>query len=452
MAAGTTQIAYRNLSRQKGRSGMLIVAIAFGILVVTLLNSFTAGVVLNVQGTVSRMLGGHIYITGQEIGDGGRIISVIPGSNDLNRVLEGSGIHAEDISRRSLASATILFGNNTAKQRIEGVDWRAETSLKKSLTVVQGDLSKVENRSSLVITEQVAQRLKANAGDQVLVKLQTVTGQQNVGDFVVVAVISDPGVSSVLSAYADLGYLDSLLNLAPGDFQQLSIFLRRPSTMARDAARLSAALAASGPVYPREAGGAQAGLFGRKGSGVMSFVRAFSASTLSSGESAWTGVRYRVLTLDDLTSQVQNVVQVLDAVGFVVLVVLLLTVMVGITNTFRMIVIERTAEIGTMRALGMQRSEVRGVFLAEASLLAVASVLIGLAAALFVSTILHLFAFDPSSVFYVLTGRGHMTFAFKLGAIVFDAILVVALTLGAASFPARRAAGLMPAIALRESR
>jgi len=451
--AASMKIALRNLSRQKGRTSMLMVAIGFGVMVVTLLNSFTAGIVDNVQGTVSRMLGGHIYITGQKIAEDGRIISGIPEDNELTKIIAETGIRAEDITRRSLANATIIFGSNSVTQRIEGVNWDEEKTLRSSLAVMKGDLASIKNPSSLIVTEQVADQLNATVGDQVIVKLQTVSGQQNVGDFIIGAVISDPGVEGMLSAYADLSYLNGLLNLAPQAYQQLSIFLRNPGTMEEDASRIYSSLAALGPVYPRDSAASGGNNFlGAGGPGVLTFLRGFSVSTLDSDESPWQGVRYRVTTLNDLTTQVQDIVSVLNSVSFVVLIVLMIIVMVAITNTFRMIVNERTAEIGTMRALGMQRTSVRNSFLTEASLLAIGSVVAGILAASLVSNIAGLFTFSTDSALYIMTNQGRLTFTFKQDSIILDALLVMLMAIGAASSPARRAALLTPAEALRETR
>lgn len=157
-------------------------------------------------------------------------------------------------------------------------------------------------------------------------------------------------------------------------------------------------------------------------------------------------------TLNDLTTQVQDIVSVLNSVSFVVLIVLMIIVMVAITNTFRMIVNERTAEIGTMRALGMQRTSVRNSFLTEASLLAIGSVVAGILAASLVSNIAGLFTFSTDSALYIMTNQGRLTFTFKQDSIILDALLVMLMAIGAASSPARRAALLTPAEALRETR
>ena len=98
----------------------------------------------------------------------------------------------------------------------------------------------------------------------------------------------------------------------------------------------------------------------------------------------WSGIKYRVFTLNDMLQQVQQIVNVLNSASLVILIVLFLIIMVGITNTFRIIMYERIREIGTMRSIGMQREEVRGLFLFEATFLAVGGVLAGIILALII--------------------------------------------------------------------
>ncbi len=59
------KIAYRNVSRQKRRSNLLALAIAFGVMIIILVNSLTAGLIENTEKNFSTALGGHIYITGR---------------------------------------------------------------------------------------------------------------------------------------------------------------------------------------------------------------------------------------------------------------------------------------------------------------------------------------------------------------------------------------------------
>ena len=165
----------------------------------------------------------------------------------------------------------------------------------------------------------------------------------------------------------------------------------------------------------------------------------------------WEGTKYRVFTINDLLSQIEDLVKVLNIASVYILAVLFVIIMVGITNTFRMIMYERIKEIGTMRAVGMQRPAVRNLFLLEAGFLAVAGTLAGWALSAIAMAIISIFDFGTSTVFALLLKNGHLSFAVQAPHAIGGFLLVLVLTLLAAALPARKASRLEPAAALRTS-
>ena len=61
----------------------------------------------------------------------------------------------------------------------------------------------------------------------------------------------------------------------------------------------------------------------------------------------WEGIKYQVTTINQIMEPVEAAVSVLRTIGLAIFTILLVITAVGITNTFRMILIERTKEIGT---------------------------------------------------------------------------------------------------------
>lgn len=110
---------------------------------------------------------------------------------------------------------------------------------------------------------------------------------------------------------------------------------------------------------------------------------------------------------------------------------------------------ERVREIGTMRAVGMLRRQVRGLFLLEALFLSLAGVGVGVGLGLLASMALSLADFGKESFFSLFLQNGHLSFLIRAVDVAVIVVLVSLFTLLAAQGPARKAARLRPADALR---
>jgi putative ABC transport system permease protein len=238
-----------------------------------------------------------------------------------------------------------------------------------------------------------------------------------------------------MAGYANKSFVNELLNLGPNDYQALGLYLPSLDGMDKYGKAFYEKLRAKVQVFTHDTSAKQEN---------------FVASMMNqSKKETWTGTKYRVFTLNDMLSQVQQIVNVLNSASLVILLVLFLIIMVGISNTFRIIMYERIREIGTMRSIGMQRGEVRSLFLYEATFLAIGGVLVGMALALVAMGIVSLLNFGLNSPLFIILKNGHMTFKLQFIRTAADIVIVAALTMAAAFFPARNAARLDPAVALR---
>jgi putative ABC transport system permease protein len=106
--------------------------------------------------------------------------------------------------------------------------------------------------------------------------------------------------------------------------------------------------------------------------------------------------------------------------------------LIGIVNTLMLSVFERTHEIGLLRAVGMKRRQVRAMIRAEAVILSVFGAIIGIVVGTALGT-----AFAAS-----LKQQGITDIVIPYGSLVLFLIIAALLGLGAATWPARRAARL----------
>ena len=447
----TLRMALRNVTRQKKRSILLAGAIAFGVLIITLVQSFTGGLIDTANIRFTELLGGHIYVSGEEVSDSGRLIPVIREQEPLEEALALVEDQVDSIRFRSVAFGEIIFVSRSTRVSIDGVDWATEPSLMASLDLVEGDISATEDPGAIIMPAPLAEELGVQLGETVLVRLNSITGQQNVGEFVVGALIRDSGSFGLESAYADKSYLNSLIGMTADQYQQVNIGVTNTTAIEQIADTMEAYLASVGKVAaePISIFGDEEENMGPAGGGPGMMGGGLNLGINIEEAERWEGTRFTVTTINDVMEPVMTIVNILNQVSLGLFVILLLITMVGLLNTFRMILIERTREIGTIRAVGMQRKQVRNLFLLEALILALGGALAGLILAFIAGGVVSSIPIGTDTpLMMVLDGN---TFAFPIDpvSILGTLAILTVITLLSAYLPARRAALMRPADALR---
>jgi putative ABC transport system permease protein len=146
---------------------------------------------------------------------------------------------------------------------------------------------------------------------------------------------------------------------------------------------------------------------------------------------------------------VTQIVSILNGIALGMFLIMLLITMVGLVNTFRMIMIERTKEIGTMRSVGMLKRDVAKLFLLEGVILALRGALFGIIAAIGIGLMISAIPFPDGSKLSILLDNGHISVPIVPSNIIMITVIILVITLLAVWSPARKAARLQPADALR---
>lgn len=140
----------------------------------------------------------------------------------------------------------------------------------------------------------------------------------------------------------------------------------------------------------------------------------------------------------------------LNIITVVAVIILYFIILIGVINTLRMSVKERTREIGTIRAIGMQRGQVSALFVYEATILALVASVVGSVMAFGVMWLLKLPVIDSGdSPMGMLLVSGHLHFVPSALSIIGFIIMISVITALTAWFPARKAGNLSPSEALR---
>ena len=470
------KIAFRNTSRQARRTGLLAGAIAFGTMIIILIGSFTSGLTENVKENTAQSLAGHIYITAAEVTSGGIEAARITDDSVIIDAIDSSGIEYVSVSHRTNFTGTISLGSKKTEQEITGIDMGEEQLLLDSLVIQSGSLEAfINDEHAIILSDQVAHKIRAAVGDEILVRLTTQTGQNNLGEFTIAAILPDEGAFGSDRAYTHLEYANELVNMPAGASETINITLPDMDYTAKASAMLIAEIekiveiqdsneqvealmnddGAAGAVIgalsdsvglDTEEDDTNTRMMPGMGAGRMGGM--FGGSVKRS-EAAPGTVTLKLNTIDDYTGTISQLVSTLNYISYSVFAILLVITMVGITNTYRMMMLERIKEIGTMRAIGVHKKQVRNIFLYEAGITAFTGAAAGLAASAVIMLITSLIPFESAGNMTMLLRSGHLGYSVNPATVIGLFIIVVLFSMLAASTPARRAAKIAPAEALR---
>jgi putative ABC transport system permease protein len=401
------KLALRNVERHRRRSAIAIAAIAFGTVAIVLAGGFIEWIFVNFREYSIHSHLGHIKITRQGYRDGAvadPFAALLPDDPRALRDIAADP-RVRLVAPRVSFNGLISAGETTISFVGEGVEPDQEVALSESMTVTAGKALSSDDPKGIVLGEGLAANLGAAPGDVLVLLATTRSGALNA-----VEVHVRGTFASVTKAYDD-----SALRVNLAVAQRL---LRVDGThswivLLRDTADTAAVLA---DLRPR--------LEGR---------------------------RLDVTPWWDLADFYNKTVELfsrqLDVVRFIVALIIVLS----ISNTMIMSVLERTWEIGTSMALGVRRRDIVALFLAEGCVLglvgAVAGLVIGVALALLLSAI-GIPMPPPPGMRHGFTGGVLMTAPVLASAFA----IAIATALVASIYPAHKASRLPIVDALRHNR
>lgn len=166
-------------------------------------------------------------------------------------------------------------------------------------------------------------------------------------------------------------------------------------------------------------------------------------SKLNATQAAIKKLGYGAQSVVDTQKVITQVIGVLQGIVLVFGLIAVVASVFGVVNTMYISVLQRTREIGLMKALGMHKGDISRLFLFEAALIGFIGGALGSLVAVLLGTLL-----NPTISNKLSLGDVHLLlFSLKDVAMLIGVLVLVAVAAGV--FPARKAARLDPIDALR---
>ncbi|MGD0838524.1 MAG: FtsX-like permease family protein [Polyangia bacterium] len=426
------RIALRSLFRHRRRTIFLMTAIAGVTGLMVLLDALSTGISETMIRSATTLSSGHVNVGGffkATANQGGPVVTEFA---KVVEVVERNVPEMQHWVQRGRGWAKIVSDSGSIQAGVTGIDIANEPDFKRIVELSSGKIEDLAQPNTMLVFESQVEHLKVKIGDAVTLSAQTNQGAANTVDCRIVAIAKDMGLLSKFGTFVPVATTRSLYQLRPDTTGVIQLYLK-PEYLRHEesiAARLRKTLEDAGyRVMDPEAN---------------PFWMKFQAVNRED----WTGQKLDVTTWEDEAAFLTKTLMIVDGLRFVLLVILLAIVIIGIMNTMWIAIRERTREIGTLRAIGMQRWGVLRMFLLECFQLGVLGTCAGAAIGAGVAALINLagIAVPLSVQLFLMSDRLHL--AVHGTALVQAGLAITLVTTLAALYPAYRAARLPPVSAM----
>ena len=331
------KVGWRNILRHRRRSLVTLLAVVTGVVSIILFGGFVHANYEGLRESVIRSQYGHlqVYQKGYEELHRSAPEKVRLAREDADKIVALMEREPRFIAASRRIEFTGLLGNEKQSQAavIRAVDIEAESLINSALTVIDGNDLEADDAEGVLLGEGLAQSLNAKPGDPLTLVSTTVDGGMNAVDV---------RVQGIFRSFAK-EYDDRAMMMPLSQAQRV---------LGTDAVDMVVLLIDDTAHLPEVR---------------TALASAFKQAGLATEMRGW----------EQLASFYHRVVELYDGIFMFVIIVIAVVVLFGITNTMMMAVMERTAEIGTLRAIGTRQTGIVRQFVVEGLVLAALSSVIG---------------------------------------------------------------------------
>ncbi len=355
------RIAFLSLWQHRRRTGVLMVAIGLVTALMVSMLGIGEGMNRSLVETSTTLMSGHINVAGFFKVTSGQAAPVVTQAPAVLATIRKEVPELTYVASRGRGWAKVVSETNSTMLGLGGIDITQEQGLQKALKVKEGKLEDLAKPGSIMLFEEQAATLNVRVGDALTISAPTARGINNTVDVVVVAIVKGMGMMSQFSCFMNEVTLRQLYQLKDDTTGALQIYLTTSDLeeIKKIQARLRESLTKAGYTMMNED------------------PRAFWFKFENVSREPWVGQRLDLTNWHDEVSFVAWTVDLMSFLSFFIGTVLLAVIGVGIMIVMWISIRERTREIGTLRAIGMQQTSVLLMFLTEGFLLGLLATLGG---------------------------------------------------------------------------
>ncbi len=399
------RIAVRNVLRQKQRSALTALMMVGGFVLCSISLGTSLGTYSRLIDTFTRNFTGHIQIHKKGYLEGPSLYNTLSRGEAMGaRIAAVPAVEAW--APRVYSPVLVFLGPKTAGGRLVGIQPEREggtSRLKEKVT--RGRFLAAEPTREVVVGEVLAEILQAKIGDEIALIGQGADGSFANDLFEVVGLVGEAaGADARTGCYVHIRAAQDFLAL-DRRLHEIAVVLEDQALSEATAPRLAAGLGDETlEVAPWQV-----------------VERGFYQAMQADVKGMWVSI-----------------------------LIIMLIVAVGVLNTVLMAILERTRELGVLRALGTRPRQIFQLVVLEAAFLAVLSIAAGAVLSLACNFLISIYGIPmPAPVDYGGMQFSRIWSSISPGTVWIPAAVTLGAAVGVSVFPALRAARIAPVEALR---
>ena len=404
MNATSLRLALRNLARNRNRTLVAMLTVAGGVVAFLLAGGFINWMFDNMrEGTIRSQLG-HFQVVRPGFFDKGiadPYAFLLPGKSAAeDSIVAAKGVTT--LTPRLVFSGLVSFGETTVGFAGEGIDPVRERPISTRLTIKEGRDLRDNDDNAALLGEGLAKTVGVKPGDTIVLLGTAANGSPSAIEVIVAGTFF-----TIYKEYDDTA-------------------LRLPIPLARKLMRVDGATSWVALLENTEQ----------------------TAATVEELRTKLPEKEFQVVPWSELADFYNKVVVLFSKQVDVVKIIIGLIIILTISNTQTMSVLERTTEIGTSLAIGLRSSDVLRLFLLEGALIGIAGGIIGILMGYLLGAVISAIGIPmppPPGMARGYLGEIQISAALALDALV----LALVTTLAASIMPAWRASRMNIVDALR---
>ena len=326
--------------------------------------------------------------------------------------------------------SSFYFEGTEARQRvIKGVDFSKEMELFQGFNYLEGNPLNMAGSNGVLLSEPIAETLGVQVGDSITFLLKTKKGYTNTVLLEVHGIFRDSSLFGMYTSYMDIDCLRKSYDVAQTWANRICIdFPENYKITQEKVESFQAQLEQEFTMFP-----------------LVDDKELFYQPLLSK---KFSEPHYALV---DLYANLEDLKVLIDAMKIIsafVIVILMVIIMVGVSSTYRVIVMKRINEIGIYKAIGMKRSGIFSVLLSETTLLILIGCVVGMIFSWILCLVISQFSFSFIPAFDIFLVDGNLLPKISFLQSLLISVLVYVTTTFAVLFSVQKSVKMTPVDAL----